>query len=277
MNKLTTEKRAAVVRSLVEGNSIRATVRMTGVAKNTIVKLLADLGAACGAYHDEHVRNVACKLIQADEIWSYCYAKQKNVPENKQGEFGYGDVWTWTAMDPESKLMVSYFVGMRDADAAYTFMCDLKDRLANRVQITTDGLKKYPAAIDQAFGNEVDYAQLIKIYGQEPNVAPGRYSPPVCIEARKVWKKGRPSKRQVSTSMVERQNLTMRMSMRRFTRLTNGFSKKIENHVCAISLHFMYYNFVRVHQTLKTTPAVAAGVTNKAWTIEDLIGLLASN
>lgn len=276
MNKLTTEKRAAVVRSLVEGNSIRATVRMTGVAKNTVVKLLADLGKVCGEYQNETLRNLNCKLIQCDEIWSFCYAKQKNLPEDKQGVWGYGDVWTWTAIDPESKLVVSYLIGRRDTDCAIMFIADLKTRLANRVQLSTDGLKKYLVAVDAAFGDdEIDYAMIRKVYGKEyPAGTQGRYSPAVCIGAKKAKKRGQPDSKHISTSMVERQNLTMRMSMRRFTRLTNAFSKKIENLEHAVALHFMYYNFVRVHQTLKTTPAIAAGVTNETWKIEDVIGLI---
>lgn len=278
MNKLSTEKRVAVVRCLVEGNSIRATVRMTGVAKNTIVKLLADLGEACGRYLDDNLRGLNCKRLQCDEIWSFCYAKQKNVPKDKRGEFGYGDVWTWTAIDPETKLVVGYFVGRRDTETAMAFIADLKERLTSRVQLTTDGLKKYLTAVESAFGEEIDYAMLRKIYGKEhPGGTQGRYSPAVCIGAKKSPKLGQPDPKHISTSMVERQNLTMRMSMRRFTRLTNGFSKKIENHVCAISLHFMYYNFCRVHRTLKTTPAVAAGVSESVWRIEDLLALLKEN
>jgi IS1 family transposase len=274
MNKLSTEKRVAVVRALVEGSSIRATVRMTGVAKNTIVKLLADLGSACGEYMNQNIRNVAAKRVQCDEIWSFCYAKQKNVPQDKQGVFGYGDVWTWTAIDPETKLVISYFVGRRDLPCATLFMGDLKDRLANRVQLTTDGLKKYLVAVDETFGDDVDYAMLKKIYGKDMPGTQGRYSPAICLGAKKTSKKGQPDEEHISTSMVERQNLTMRMSMRRFTRLTNGFSKKIENLEYAVSLHFMYYNYVRVHQTLKTTPAVAAGLETKVWTIEDMLSLL---
>jgi len=275
MNKLTNEKRVAVVRALVEGNSIRSTVRMTGVAKNTVVKLLADLGKVCGDYQDKTLRNITSKRVQCDEIWSFCYAKQKNVPKDKQGVFGYGDVWTWTAIDPETKLVVSYFIGQRDIECATLFMADLKSRLANRVQLTTDGLKKYLVAVDKTFGDDIDYAMLRKVYGKDfPGGTPGRYSPAICIGAKKTKKRGQPDSEHISTSMVERQNLTMRMSMRRFTRLTNAFSKKIENLEYAVALHFFYYNFVRVHQTLKTTPAVAAAVTDKIWTVEDMIGLL---
>ena len=273
MNKLSREDRIKVVAALVEGNSIRSTVRMTGVAKNTVVKLLTDLGKACAEYHYEHVRDVTAKRVQCDEIWSFCYAKQANVPEDKKGEFGYGDVWTWTAIDPDSKLILTWFVGMRNAQCATYFMRDLKDRLANRVQLTTDGLRAYLEAVDTAFGDEIDYAQLVKLYGTE-NTVPGKYSPAECIGARKQKVNGKPQAKHISTSHVERQNLTMRMSMRRFTRLTNGFSKKIENHGYAIALHFMYYNFVRMHKTLRCTPAMAAGVTDHLWEIADLVKLL---
>jgi IS1 family transposase len=273
MNKLTREKRVAVLAALVEGNSVRSTVRMTGVAKNTVVKLLAEVGSVCAEYQDKTLRNLICKRVQCDEIWSYCYAKQKNVPEDKKGQFGYGDVWTWTALDPDSKLVISWLVGLRDADHAKVFMNDLKDRLSNKVQLTTDGLKAYLEAVDEAFGCDIDYAMLVKLYGQEKAGA-GRYSPPKCIGARRQSFVGKPVKQDISTSLVERQNLTMRMSMRRFTRLTNGFSKKIQNLEYAFALHFMYYNFVRIHRTLKVTPAMAAGVTDHLWEIEDIIRLL---
>ena len=273
MNKLSREKRVQVIAALVEGNSIRSTVRMTGIAKNTVVKLLADIGSVCAEYHNKTVRNLTCKRIQADEIFSFCYCKQKNIPENKKGVFGYGDVWTWTAIDSDSKLIVSWFIGLRNAEHARHFMFDLKDRLSNRVQLTTDGLKAYLEAVDDAFGADIDYATLIKLYGAEKTET-GRYSPPACIGAKKRQIGGNPDKQHISTSYVERQNLTMRMSMRRFTRLTNGFSNKIENHEHAIALHFMYYNFVRIHKTLKVTPAMEAGVTNRLWEIEDIVKLL---
>jgi IS1 family transposase len=273
MNKLSTADRVRVVAALVEGNSIRATVRMTGVAKNTIVKLLADLGTACGDYHDQHVRNVTARRIQCDEIWSFCYAKQKNVPMDLQGVFGVGDVWTWTALDADSKLIVSYMVGLRDGGYAMEFMRDVSERLANRVQLTTDGHKAYLNAVEEAFVGDVDYAQLIKIYGAErPGEA--RYSPAVCTGAKPTPIFGNPAARHISTSFVERQNLTMRMGMRRFTRLTNGFSKKIENHEAAIALHFMHYNFCRIHQTLRVTPAMQAGLANHIWELEELVALL---
>ena len=274
MNKLSNARRGAVVRAIVEGNSIRATVRMTGVAKNTIVKLLADLGAACARYQDEHLRNLKCRRVQCDEIWSFVYAKEKNVPEAKRGTFGYGDVWTWTAIDADSKLVPSWRVGPRDLATAYDFMHDLAERLSGRVQLTTDGLKVYLEAVESAFNLEIDYAVLQKIYGADPD-AERRYSPAKCIGCETQIVTGNPNPQHISTSYVERQNLTMRMSMRRFTRLTNAFSKKLENHAAMLALYFMYYNFVRIHQTLRTSPAQAAGVTEKLWDVEDIVGLLA--
>lgn len=273
MNKLTRQERVRVISALVEGNSIRSTVRMTGIAKNTVVKLLAEIGSVCAEYQDEHIRNVQAKRIQCDEIWSYCYAKQKNVPEDKQGVFGYGDVWTWTAIDPDTKLILSWYVGLRNADHAKAFMNDLAGRLANKVQLTTDGLKAYLEAVEDAFGNNIDYAILIKLYGAETNET-GRYSPPTCIGIRRQAIVGKPKTAHVSTSYVERQNLTMRMGMRRFTRLTNGFSKKIQNLEYAVALHFMHYNFCRIHQTTRVTPAMAAGVTDQLWDIEDIVKML---
>ena len=246
MNRLSLEKRSQVIKALVEGNSIRATCRMTDTAKGTVIRLLADVGVACAEYQDKHLRNLPCKQIQCDEIWSFCYAKDKNVPEDKQGKFGYGDVWTWTVIDADTKLVPSWLVGLRDADYAYKFMTDLKSRLANRVQLTTDGHKVYLWAVEDAFGAEVDYAMLVKLYGQEPE-AETRYSPAKCIAAEPHIIQGNPDKTKISTSFAERQNLTMRMSMRRFTRLTNAFSKKIENLEYAVALHFMHYNFARPH------------------------------
>jgi len=273
MNKLSTEDRVKVIASLVEGNSIRATVRMTGIAKNTIAKLLEEIGSVCAEYQDVNLRNLRCKRIQCDEIWSYCYAKQKNVPEDKQGQFGFGDVWTWTAIDADSKLVVSWYVGLRNAEHAKVFMNDLATRLSNRVQLTTDGLKAYLEAVEDAFGADIDYAMLVKMYGQE-GAGEARYSPPSCIGTRRQCIVGKPKQAGISTSFVERQNLTMRMGMRRFTRLTNGFSKKVQNLEYAVALHFMYYNFVRVHQTLRVTPAMAAGVTDHLWEIADIVRLL---
>ena len=273
MNRLTTEQRIQVVSSLVEGNSIRSTVRMTGVAKNTIVKLLADLGEACSDYQDKAMRNLPCKRIQCDEVWAFCYAKQKNVPEEKQGVFGYGDVWTWTAIDPDTKLIPSWLVGLRSADYARVFIEDLQSRLANRVQLTTDGHRAYLEAVEGAFDGDVDYGMLIKLFGAE-RTGEARYSPATCIGAKKEAISGYPEFEHISTSIIERQNLTMRMSMRRFTRLTNGFSKKIENLEHAIALHFMHYNFCRVHQSLKKTPAMAAGLAKYPWTIRDIVNLI---
>jgi IS1 family transposase len=273
MNKLTNAKRAAVVAALVEGNSIRSTVRMTGVAKNTVVKLLADLGAACAKFHDETVRNVNAKRVQCDEIWSFVYAKAKNVPAEKRGEFGVGDVWTWTAIEAQSKLIVSWLVGARDAGAAYDFMTDVASRLRNRVQLTTDGHKPYLAAVEDAFGADIDYAVLQKIYGSDPE-GEKRYSPATCIGMQCEIVHGDPDPKHISTSYVERQNLSMRMSMRRFTRLTNAFSKKVENHAAAIALYFVYYNFGRVHQTLRVTPAMEAGLADYVWTIDEIVQLI---
>jgi IS1 family transposase len=273
MNKLSTAKRIQVISALVEGCSIRSAVRMTGVAKNTVTKLLVDMGKVCAEYHDEHVRNLTCKRIQCDEIWAFVQCKQKNVPEDRKGEFGYGDVYTWTGIDADTKLMVNWLVGKRDASCAEIFMQNLAGRLTHRVQLTTDGHKAYLEAVENAFGGSIDYAMLIKLYGT-PTEGEVRYSPAVCTGTRTEVITGLPDKKHVATSYVERQNLTMRMGMRRFTRLTNAFSKKVENLEHAVALHFMYYNFVRIHQTLKTTPAIAARITNQAWTIEDLVSLL---
>lgn len=277
MNKLTIKQRAQVLRALVEGNSIRATVRMTGAAKNTVVKLLADVGSACLDYQDKTLRNLTCKRIQCDEIWSFCYAKEKNVPEDKRGILGYGDVYTWTAICADSKLVPSFMVGRRDVEFAKLFISDLSQRLANRVQITTDGHKAYLKAVEGAFGNDVDYAMLVKLYGEpKGKQADRKYSPGECCGAVKGAVCGNPDEKHISTSFVERQNLTMRMSMRRFTRLTNAFSKKIENLRYAVALHFMFYNFGRVHKTLGVTPAMAAGVANHVWSLEE-IATLAEN
>jgi IS1 family transposase len=246
---------------------------MTGVAKGTVLKLLVDLGQACSEYQARTLVNLRCKRIQCDEIWSFCYAKQKNIPASKKGQRGIGDVWTWTGMDADSKLMVSWLVGERNAPCARAFVQDLSERLASRVQLTTDGLNLYLDAVEEAFGADVDYAMLVKLYGDAPE-AEKRYSPPVCTGARKTLVNGCPREDQVSTSYIERQNLTMRMSMRRFTRLTNGFSKKAQNLAAAVSLHFMHYNFVRIHQTLRCTPAMAAGVSKRLWEIEDIVALI---
>jgi IS1 family transposase len=274
MNRLTSEKRAQVVAALVEGNSIRATCRMTGVAKNTVTKLLVDLGTACSVHMDVTMRDLPSERIQVDEIWAFVYAKQKNVPAEKREEAG--DVWTWVAMDADTKIVPTYRIGGRDLSEATAFMTDLAGRLRNRVQITSDGHAPYRLAVKGAFGGDVDYAQLIKIYGSPPRDGATRYSPGVCLGSEKHPISGRPDPDHISTSYVERQNLTMRMSMRRFTRLTNAFSKKVENLAAAVSLHFCHYNFCRVHSSLGkgTTPAMAAGITDHVWTLQELIGLL---
>jgi IS1 family transposase len=275
MNRLSPEKREQVVRCLVEGTSIRATVRMTGVAKNTVTKLLVDLGTACSVHMDVTLRDLSCQTVQVDEIWAFVGAKAKSVRPEK-AEQGWGDVWTWVALDSDTKLAISYRVGARDLEEARTFMQDVAGRLANRVQLTTDGYRPYFKAVPAAFGNNVDYAQLVKIYGRTGNDKDParRYSPAVCIGADATPMIGNPDPAKISTSHVERQNLTMRMSMRRFTRLTNAFSKKVENLTAAVSLHFAYYNFCRIHKTLGTTPAVAAGVSDHVWNISELIDLL---
>ncbi|MGD1148206.1 MAG: IS1 family transposase [Thermoanaerobaculaceae bacterium] len=274
MNKLSTAKRTQVVRCLVEGNSIRATVRMTGAAKNTVVKLLSELGEACAQFQDEALRSLTCRRIQADEIWSFCYAKAKNVPDEHRGEFGYGDVWTFTAIDADTKLVPAWLVGSRDGGTATEFMQDLASRLRHRVQLTTDGHTMYLDAVEDAFGADVDYAMLQKHYGV-PVEAEKRYSPAECIGTSTEIRQGCPNPKHISTSYVERQNLTMRMSMRRFTRLTNGFSKKLANHMAAVSLYFMFYNFGRKHQSLAgKTPAMVAGVTDHVWSVEEIVALL---
>ena len=272
MNLLDNKKREQIVAALVEGNSIRATSRMTGVSQNTIFKLLADLGDACTEYQDRAFRNLTCKRIQCDEIWSFVGAKAKNATDEQKIEKGYGDIWTWVALDADTKLVPCWAVGKRDAHAAYDFITDLAGRLKSRVQLTTDGHRPYLEAVEAAFGSEIDYAMLIKVYGKPQEEI--RYSPAECVGCETKWVAGRPDKKHISTSYVERQNLTMRMSMRRFTRLTNGFSKKVENHMHAIALHYMYYNFVRIHRSLRCTPAMAAGVTSRLWEISDIIALL---
>lgn len=275
MNKLNLQKQVQIISALVEGNSIRATCRMTGAAKGTVLKLLADVGKACSEYQDKAFINLTCKKIQCDEIWSFCYAKEKNVPEDKKDQFGYGNMWTFTAICADTKLVPSWRIGRRDIETATEFMEDLAGRLKNRVQLTTDGHRAYLEAVESAFGYQIDYSQLIKLYGNEGDREGERkYSPAQCTGSIKMKIQGNPDLNHTSTSFVERQNLTMRMSMRRFTRLTNAFSKKAENLVHAVSLHFMYYNFCRIHQTLRVTPAMAAGVTNKLWEIEDILKLL---
>jgi IS1 family transposase len=274
MNRLDPKRQAQVIAALVEGNSIRSTVRMTGVAKNTVVKLLIEIGAACSNYQDKAFHNLKCRRVQCDEIWSFVGCKQKNATAEKAERDGYcGDVWTWTAIDADTKLVPCWMVGGRDALTAKHFVDDLASRLSSRIQLTTDGHKLYLNAVEHAFEGFIDYAMLIKLFGDAPE-GEKRYSPAQCTGIEKKTISGTPDPKHVSTSYVERQNLTMRMSMRRFTRLTNAFSKKVENHVAAIALHFMYYNFCRIHQTLRVTPAMAAGVTGKLWEIRDIVALL---
>lgn len=277
MNRLSSEKRIRVIAALVEGNSIRSTSRMTGVAINTVIKLLEDIGAACLEYQDKTLRNLPCQRLQCDEIWSFVYAKEKNVPDALKNQFGVGDVWTWTAIDADTKLVPSWLVGTRDLPHAKEFIDDLASRLSHRVQLTTDGHKPYLEAVESAFGADIDYAMLIKLYGTESE-GQKRYSPAKCLGTETRVVVGAPDPTHISTSYSERQNLTMRMSMRRFTRLTNGFSKKVENHMYALALYFMYYNFGRPHTSLRNpyprTPAMAAGVADHVWTIEELVSLL---
>jgi IS1 family transposase len=272
MNCLDTETRARVINCLIEGCSIRATVRMTAAAKNTVVKLLAAIGCACAAYHNRAVRRLKVRRLQCDEIWSFVGAKAKNVSAAKKQE-GWGDIWTWIGIDADTKLVVSYLVGGRGAGWAKDFMEDCAKRISNRVQITTDGHKAYLEAVENAFGADIDYAMLQKIYGA-PAENETRYSPATCIGCDMKVVSGDPNPKHVSTSFVERQNLTMRMHMRRFTRLTNAFSKKVDNHRHSVALHYMYYNFCRIHQTLKVTPAMEAGLTDHVWSLEELIALL---
>ncbi len=273
MNKLPRDARAQILGMMVEGVSIRAISRMTGASKNTIVKLLADAGEAFSDYQDRTLRGLACKRVQVDEIGAFVYAKAKNVETAKAAPEGAGDCWTWMAIDADTKLIPSFYVGARDADAAQTFIADLAGRLANRVQLTSDGHKPYLEAVEQSFGADIDYAMLIKHYGT-PEGAVGRYSPGACtgVALRRV--EGRPDLAHVSTSYAERANLTLRMGSRRFTRLTNAFSKKIENHAHSVAIHTMHYNFVRIHQTLRCTPAMAAGVTGQLWELADMVQVL---
>lgn len=273
MNKLDIKKQKQIISALVEGNSIRATCRMTGAAKGTVLKLLAAIGEICAEYQYKVLRNLSCKRIQCDEIWSFCYAKDKNVPDSKQGLFGYGNVWTFTAICADSKLVPTWHIGNRDLEDAKVFMTDLASRLNKRVQLTTDGHRMYIDAVEEAFGSEIDFSQLIKMYGLPEN-HDTKYSPPQCTGIKKLKISGDPDSDKVSTSYVERQNLTMRMNMRRFTRLTNGFSKKVENLGHAVALHFMHYNFCRIHQSLRVTPAMEAGITDHVWEIEEILGLL---
>jgi IS1 family transposase len=279
MNKLPLAKRVQILSMLVEGASLRSTSRVCAVSINTVTKLLVDAGIVCAAFHDASVKKVAAKKIQCDEIWSFCYAKAKNVSAAKSAPTGAGNVWTFTALDADSKMIVSFLVGARDGDTAYEFMCDLKDRLANKVQLTTDGFNGYRDAVGGSFGSEkVDYGMLVKLYSggaEGPRAsAERRYSPAICIGAQKTEVFGDPNKRHISTSYIERQNLTMRMSMRRFTRLTNAFSKKFENHCHALALYFVWYNWMRKHKTTGTTPAIAAGLTDEMLNMSHVVRLI---
>jgi IS1 family transposase len=273
MNRLTKEVRATILHLLCEGQSIRAVTRLTGASKNTVAKLLVSVGRACAEYQDNALRNLPCKRVQVDEIWSFVYAKNDNVRKAKAAPVNAGDAWTWTAICADTKLLITTLVGGRDTDYALYFMDDLRSRLANRVQLTSDGHRPYLTAVDSTFGDDVDYAMLVKLYGSDP-AAEKRYSPAKCIGAERRRVTGNPDTRYISTSYAERQNLTMRMHMRRFTRLTNAFSKKLENHAHSVALHQMYYNFVRLHQTLKVTPAMAAGVTEKLWEVSDIVAVV---
>ena len=269
MNKLPIEKRTQILSCLVEGNSLRSTSRMVDVSINTVTKLLVDVGQACSEYQDKVLRNLPCKQIQVDEIWAFCYAKQKNVPEAKAAVEGAGDIWTWTAICADTKLIPSWLVGNRNAETAQAFIQDLSGRLKNKIQLTSDGHKTYLEAVENAFGANIDYAMLVKLYGENIE-SEKRYSPAECTGIMKRIITGNPDINKVSTSYVERQNLTMRMGMRRFTRLTNAFSKKAENHAHAVALHFMYYNFGRIHKTLRVTPAMEAGIADHIWSLEEI-------
>lgn len=274
MNKLSLETRIQILNMLVEGSSMRSISRVTGVSINTVSKLLADAGKVCSTFHDEMVRGVNAKRVQCDEIWSFCYAKQKNVLLAKSAPSEAGDVWTWTAIEAESKLILSWLAGGRDSQYAIAFMDDLRSRITNRVQLTTDGHKAYLQAVEGAFGGDVDYAILHKIYGNSSESSKGKYSPAECIGIQKHRIEGKPDAKHISTSYVERQNLTMRMAMRRFTRLTNGFSKKLENHVHALALYFVHYNWIRIHKSLRVSPAMAANISDRLWSWEDIIALI---
>jgi IS1 family transposase len=273
MNKLPPAKRVQILSLLCEGVSMRSISRVVDVSINTVAKMLVDAGEACAAFHDEKVRSVKAKRVQVDEIWSFTAAKQKNVPNMKKPVDGAGDTWTWTALDADSKLIVQWFVGGRDGYSAKLFIDDLATRLANRVQLTSDGLRAYLDAVDGAFGADVDCAQRVKLYGEAPE-AQKRYSPAECIGCRKTVVEGNPDPAHISTSYVERSNLSLRMHNRRFTRLTNAFSKKFESHVHALAIYFVFYNFVRIHKTLRVTPAMAASLTDRLMTMEDVVALI---
>lgn len=275
MNRLSIDRQATAISALVEGNSIRSVERMTGIHRDTIMRLLVQVGDGCAALMDDEMRNLQSERIQVDEIWAYVGKKQRHVTSN-DNKARVGDMWTFVALDPDTKLVPSYRVGKRTRVEAMAFMHDLSGRLANRVQISSDALRTYIDAVEEAFGADVDYGQAVKFYEAEP-VGPGRYSPPKVTYQEKTVIAGNPDQRHISTSLVERQNLTMRMSMRRFTRLTNAFSKKVENLRAAVSLHFAHYNYVRVHKTLRVTPAMAAGVSNRLWSMEELVEATTSN
>lgn len=274
MNKLPIAKRTQIIQLLVEGMSLRATSRIADVSINTVTKLLVDVGAACQQFHDETVVSVSSQRVQCDEIWSFVYAKDKNVERAVAAPDKAGDVWTWTGIDADTKLIVSWYVGNRDAESALEFMQDVKSRISNRIQLTTDGFKPYLKAVDATFEGEIDFAQLVKIYGAPEGAGnERRYSSADFTGTKKSIIEGRPDEKHISTSYVERQNLTMRMHMRRFTRLTNGFSKKVENHCHAIALHFVYYNFCKVHKSLRVTPAMEAKLTKRPMTIQQIVEL----
>ncbi len=274
MNKLPNAKRAQALQMMAEGISLRAIVRLTGISRTTLLKLLEDAGQAFSEYQDRVLVNLPCKRLQVDEAWAFCYAKQKNVGTAKAAPNGAGDIWTWVGLDADTKLVASFYVGARDSDAAKTFIDDLAPRLASRVQLTSDGHRPYLEAIEGAFGADIDYAMLVKVYGSSPESAKGRYSPAECTGIKKMPIEGRPDPKHISTSYVERSNLSIRMGNRRMTRLTNAFSKKAENHAHMMAIYFMHYNFVRIHQTLKMTPAMAAGVTPKLWEMTDMVKVL---
>ena len=274
MNKIPLKTRSLILNMLCEGQSMRATARLADVSFNTVAKLLIDAGKVCADLHDELVQGVTSSRVQCDEVWSFTYAKQKNVAKAKAAPAGAGDTWTWTALDADTKLVVSSMVGGRDAEYAHAFMGDVASRLANRVQMTTDGHKAYLEAIEGSFGADIDYAQLIKVYGNAPETSKGRYSPADCTGIVKRTVEGRPDDKHISTSFVERQNLTMRMQMRRFTRLTNAFSKKFENHMHMVALYTVWYNFIRIHKTLRVTPAMQAGLSKTVWDMDDLVRIM---
>jgi IS1 family transposase len=274
MNRLSLQDRARIISCLTEGMSLRATTRMCDVSINTVTKLLVDVGTACDLYQNEKLRNLSCKRVQVDEIWSFCGMKEKNVPPMRDGQLGYGNVWTWVAIDADTKLVPSWLVGRNNATCAKHFIADLASRLSNRVQLTSDGNKRYLRAVEDSFSDVIDYAMLVKIYSNPKGSSPEqRYSSGDCCGTIKGAVCGDPDEKHISTSFIERQNLTMRMGMRRYTRLTNGFSRKIENHSCAVALHYMFYNFARLHKTLRVTPAMQAGVADHVWTLEEIAKL----